>query len=134
MAEMSNGKRIVVDWDGTCVENKYPAEVPLLEGAADALHSFLAQGYEVVIFSCRLSHVEMDEVTPLPEDWIQREREYIRRTLDEAGLQAVYIWDAPWKPSAVLYIDDKGLRFYDWQQVVRDVDALFPAADTERMI
>lgn len=108
----SGNHRIVVDWDGTCVEIAYPAMGDWIPGAIEGLHKLLDAGFEVVIFSTRLAPVEVDEVTPLPPGKQDSEIAHIRRMLDEAGLEAVGVWTKPWKPGGWRYIDDKAIPFY----------------------
>ena len=112
--------RIVVDWDGTCVELKYPEQpTEWMPGAMEALRAFLSAGYEVAISSTRLAPRELDETTRVDRAGKERERRYIRKMLDEAGLEDVKIWLRPWKPGALFYIDDKGIRYDgNWQTVV----------------
>lgn len=135
MAENNPGNnRISVDWDGTCVENKYPEQGDWLPGAANALRGFLAAGREVIIFTARIAPFEVDEVTPRTFAQVEVEYDYIRRLLDEEGLQAVTIWEHPWKPAALVYIDDKALRYYNWDQATAGYDALFSPTVGERII
>jgi hypothetical protein len=119
MSENASGNnRIVVDWDGTCVEVAYPAMGAWLPGAVGGLHKLLAAGRDVTISSTRLAPTELDEVTPLPLGQQAREYRDIRAMLDEAGLEAVTIWVKPWKPGALAYVDDKAVPFMgDWDGV-----------------
>ena len=123
---VSGFNRVVIDWDGTCVESVYPDEGGWLEGAIDAIKAILASDVEVEILSTRIAPTEVDETALLPEGQVERELAYIRRMLDEAGLQVVGIWQKPWKPGAIAYIDDKGIRFDDWKQAMRDLEGLLP--------
>ena len=117
----SGNNRIVVDWDGTCVNEVWPGQGDWLPGAVDTLKSFLAEGWDVVIFSTRLSKKNVDEVTDFDghEDTVLA----LRRKLDDAGLQEVDIWLKDWKPGAVYYIDDKAIRFEGkWYDVVKQIE------------
>lgn len=118
----SGQKRVVVDWDGVCVPSEWPGHPGLFPGTKEALRAFLDAGLEVVICSTRLAPRAVDEVTSLPRRDKDREYRYIRRTLDEAGLEEVGIWRRPWKPGALFYVDDKAIRFDgDWNTVVMQI-------------
>lgn len=115
-----------MDWDGTCVGNgfghsAYPEMGEWLPGAAHALRYLQDKGYELVIFTTRLAHTEIDEVTPLPIPVWDREYQTIRAMLDAEGLTRVDIWTKPWKPGAKYYIDDKAIPIYPsdgWEGVL----------------
>lgn len=127
MTEFSGSNRIVVDWDGTCVEDVWPAKgdwLPEENGwdARRAMREMLERGYEVVIFSTRLAPMQVDEKTPVSEMGKHAEYSYIRDMLDMADLRDVRIWLEPWKPGALAYIDDKGIRFDgDWNITLTQV-------------
>ena len=118
--EMFSGQqRVVVDWDGTCVEQVWPEHGDWLPGAVEALHAFLNAGLEVYIYTTRLAPRQIDEVTQVKRTDRERERRIIREQLDAAGLEDVHIWRRPWKPGALAYVDDKAVRFNgDWMEVV----------------
>jgi hypothetical protein len=129
----SGERRISVDWDGTCVENKWPEMGDWLPGAREALRQLLDSGFEVVIFSTRLAPCDVDEETPRPA--VQAgEIRHVRYMLNAAGLQDVDIWTKPWKVGARFYVDDKALEFSgDWKRVlVRIADSLEPEGAFKR--
>ena len=112
----SGQNRIVVDWDGTCVDIKWPEMGDWKPHAIYALRTFLKLGFEVVIHSTRFSKMDVDEVTPyeLHEATVAQ----VRRMLDDVGLQEVEIWLRPWKPGGIVYIDDKAIEFTTWPNVM----------------
>lgn len=112
-----------VDWDGTCVEQVYPEEGDWLPGAVEALRVLDRHG-TVVIHSVRVAPVapftstngipKPGEETPIPEQ-SKQEVAYIQRMLDSVGLGHIEIWQRPYKPPAVCYIDDRAIKFDgDW--------------------
>ncbi len=44
---------IIVDFDGTCVENKFPELGASLPGAVETISDLLSAGHEIVIWTCR---------------------------------------------------------------------------------
>lgn len=128
--------RFVIDWDDTLVEDRYPEQGPWLPGAVEALHELERHG-DIVIFSCRVAGYEFpsrrDAERDVPRDPADVERcvDAMRKMLDEVGLGHVEIWQRPYKPSATIYIDNKGVRFTgDWRETLEDVyQALTPVGD-----
>lgn len=119
-----------VDWDGTCVEQKWPAQGKWLPGAVEALQTFDRLG-TVIIHSVRIAPVKPftenkgipkpGEERPIHPHRVRKEINYIQRMLDKAGLGHMEIWQRPYKPPAAIYIDDRALRFEgDWEKTVDD--------------
>lgn len=114
-----------VDWDGTVVENVYPDRGDWLPGAERALKVLDSLG-TVIIHSVRVAPimpapgqafggvVEFVEFDPTDEV------NYIQGMLDEIGLGHIEIWTRPFKPPASVYIDDKAVRFLNWEQTIED--------------
>lgn len=118
---------IAVDWDGTCVKNVWPKQGDWLPGAKKALKELL-KTYQVYIWSVRIVGVSyQDWNVTIPRPQVLGEISYIRRMLDEAGLEEVKIFESypgmhPGKISAVAYIDDKALRFEgNWPRTLRQL-------------
>lgn len=121
--------RVAVDWDGTCVPSAWPDQpTQWLPGAKKALRALDELGYEIVIWSCRIAPVEFptkerpEDDTPRDQREVLDEVDYIELMLDDAGLGHVEVWRRPFKPPAVLYIDDRAHHFDgDWKKAVKAV-------------
>lgn len=101
---------IAVDFDGTCVENLWPAMGDWLPGAVDHLHK-LTEFAILTIHTSRIAPMMPDGTTRRTQEAVFMEVARIRNKLDEAGLRHVSIHTQPWKPGAVAYLDDKAVRF-----------------------
>jgi len=97
-----NEKTIAVDFDG--VIHKYSKayhdgtiyDEPI-EGARDALRLLKKKGYKVVVSSVR----DVGDIS----DWLHR----YKIKVDEV---------TNYKPKAVAYIDDRGIRFTTWRDML----------------
>lgn len=107
--------RFVIDWDDTLVENKWPDQGEWLPGAVEALRELSELG-EVVIYTCRTAGVDTDEITERDVQAVATEVQRMRQMLYDQDLDDVEIWMKPYKPPALVYVDDKGLPYYgDWK-------------------
>lgn len=106
--------KYVVDWDGTCVEERWPDMGDWLPGAIESLHALVADG-KTVIYSLRCSEYELDDVTLRPEGAAAAEAQRIRNMLDAAGLQSIEIFpNDRGKPHGKYYIDDRAVAHGSW--------------------
>lgn len=120
----SGSNRIALDIDGTIFTLKWPALGEWVPGAANFIRTLQANGLDVVLYSTRLSHFEIDEVTPRQQRDIDDELNRIHLRLAEEGLQDLPLWDKPWKPGALAYIDDKAIHADgDWRRILKEVAA-----------
>jgi len=113
-------RRIAVDFDSTLAVEKWPEVGNWLPGALDALRALSKAFDEVVIFSCRVAGFDRDEETP--RDNMDQIRA-INNMLWTAGIPGnVYVWNRPWKPQALFYVDDKAIEFKgSWEEVLARV-------------
>lgn len=104
-------KTLAIDWDGTIEDN-----AGFLPGAEESLRALLKSGYKIWIHSCRCN--------------FDAGANYIAGRIGELGFQRpleagqIELWLGEGKPPADLYIDDKGLRFDGWFDLVPRVRAL----------
>lgn len=107
--------RIVVDLDGTICEIRQPnqsyADVAVLPGAVERLKALRAAGHYIIIQTARNmktceSNVGkvMKNVGLITLDWLERH---------DIEYDEIYFG----KPNAELYIDDRALRFSDWDNL-----------------
>jgi len=98
-----NGKTIAVDFDG--VIHKYSKAYhdgtiydPPIEGTADAIRLLKKKGYKVVCFTAR------EDVQAIM-DWMKL------YNIDVDEVTNI-------KPRAVVYIDDRAIRFTNWRDML----------------
>lgn len=112
---------IVVDLDGTLLEDRYPELGEWLPGAKEALHAFLKAGYAVSIFSCRFHSNDAHTWEPRKPEEVDASLRAVREKLNAAGLQRVAIILTN-KPPARWYIDDRAVAFKgNWRKIVRKI-------------
>lgn len=98
-----------------------------LPGAVEALRRMQDLG-TVVIHTCRVSPVDLHvqgsrEIVWRDELVVAEDVRAIRKKLRRRGLGDIEVWTRPYKPPALVYIDDKGLRFEgDWSNTMRAVE------------
>lgn len=125
---MTRRRTAAVDWDGTCVEDAWPAQGDWLPGAIPVLHELARSGWRILIHTCRIAPVEPDGFTERRPGQVMEEINGIREKLDEAGLTMVEIHTKPWKPSADVYIDNKAVRYagrpHSWANLLTKLRAI----------
>jgi hypothetical protein len=104
-----------VDWDGTCVDNRWPFMGDWLPGAVEALKTMAERG-KVIINTTRVACAAYpaawdaeDDTDRLPGavDW---EIQTIVEMLAKAGVEAE-VWTRGYKPPATVYVDDLAVRY-----------------------
>lgn len=111
--------RIIIDLDGVICKIKQPgetyADLEPVAGAAEKLRSFRAEGHTIVIYTARnMATYEgnlgkiMKNVGLVTLEWLEKyDMEY-----DE-----IYFG----KPNGHVYIDDRAVRFQDWDSLGLDI-------------
>ena len=90
--------KVCVDWDATLVDDNQE----WLEGAVDSLVRMLGWKWELTIQSCRA-------------EWPEGKQQIVDK-LREERLHHVSVTDR--KPYADVYVDDKGVTFTNWADVL----------------
>ena len=95
--------------DGTCYGDPLP-------GALDAIKT-LSKKYNIIIFTAKVKPdrplVNGKTGGELVDEWLEKYN--IKQYIDKVTCE---------KPRAEIYIDDKGLRFHNWDKCLIDLEAL----------
>jgi hypothetical protein len=117
-----NSKQIAIDFDGVIHGNSKGFhdgtvyDEPIV-GSLDAVKHFYNQGYSIIVFTAKAKPdrplVNGKTGAQLVWDWLGNYNfsSYINKVTAE-------------KPRALVYIDDKGLRFNNWEETLKQVDEL----------
>ena len=113
-----NAKQIAIDFDGVVHKNSlgfYDGTVydEPVEGSLEAIRKLVDLGYEVVIFTCK---AKPDR--PLVEG--KTGVELIWAWLDKYGFKNLIKEVTAEKPRAIAYIDDKGITFTNWKDILEE--------------
>ncbi|HBG39926.1 MAG TPA: hydrolase [Porphyromonadaceae bacterium] len=114
---------IAVDFDGTIVEDRYPAIGDLRPGAVEVLKRLRKEGYLLILWTCRTGKELAQAVKFCAEAGIRFDaiNENLRYRVNEFG------GSDPRKVSVDLYIDDRGLtELPSWQEIYRIVHRRAP--------
>lgn len=109
-------KTIVVDFDDTIADDAYPEIGKLKPGVKDAFENLKDHGFEIVIFTCRLTR---DPQKSKKE--IDRQRKIIKEFLEDNEIPYDRIDEGEnGKPHALFFVDDKAIEFggkNDWESI-----------------
>ncbi len=103
-------KTICVDFDGVIHKYSegykdgtlYDAEMP---GAGNAIRKLIGSGYEIVIFTARHTS-QFKEI-----------RTWLKKFIGPVHTSKMKITNI--KPPAIAYIDDRGIRFTNWEDMLK---------------
>lgn len=115
LQSQENTQQIAIDFDGVIHKNSkgfHDGTVydEPIEGALEAIKE-LSQKYEIVIFTAKAKPdrplINGKTGSELIWDWLEKHniQQYVKKVTSE-------------KPRAVFYIDDKGIRFESWAQIL----------------
>jgi hypothetical protein len=126
MSDQPRRGTVVVDFDGTICEHRFPAFGEPIAGAREALQRLKHAGFWIIIQTVRTSSYYRTVGMYQPE---VNSPEAVRAYLEHHQIPFDEIW-LPDKPVAMAYIDDRGLRLVgdrkrsNWQDIV---EFLLPA-------
>lgn len=108
-------KNIAIDFDGVIHQHlgsfgDGEIKYPIVDGARDALRELTAKGFQVLIFSTRVS--------PTWADWEDQKSKMIQ-WLSSNGIEpgSHYHLITGCKIPAIAYIDDRAIRFTNWNDI-----------------
>jgi hypothetical protein len=116
---------VVVDFDGTICEHRYPYFGEPLAGAREGLQRLKAAGFRIIIHTVRTSSHFKDIGMYDPE---VNSHEAVQTYLETHDMPFDEIWVHD-KPNAVVYLDDRCVRVVgdskksNWKKII---DALVP--------
>lgn len=114
-------KRIIIDFDGTICDFKFPDCGPPEPGVKEALLELSDMGFEIAIHSCRTGIYWKDTVD------IDKRTHHIKTIINYMKEHDLYydvlLTDLNMdKPFAEFYIDDRGVSYKgNWPDVVREI-------------
>jgi len=117
-----NNKIVAIDFDGVIHKSSrgfYDGTIydDPIEGSIESIEYLRELGYEIVIYTCKANPDR-----PLIEG--RCGVELIWNWLQKYGIKQ-YISDVVWgKPWALIYIDDKGYRFENWEDTISFMEKL----------
>jgi histidinol phosphatase-like enzyme len=112
-------KTIAIDFDGVICQfehgwNEGLIKEPPIEGASHAMEKLVQKGYRVVIFTTRynpdLNGERSEEQKKELQKWLSLHGFEIKKHYHEI---------TGYKPKAMAYIDDRGIRFTNWQDIMK---------------
>jgi len=96
---------------------------PPTEGTKEALRWFKQNGYNVVIYTAKVNPdrplVNGKTGKELIHGWLEK------HSIDQLVDEVTCI-----KPRALVYIDDRGLRFHSWEQTISDFQKIVESGET----
>ena len=100
-------KTLIIDFDGTITDFKFPEMGEPKEGVREALQDLKDAGFEIVILSCRTGD-ECSTYLIEKKEQVRAMEAYLKR--HNIPYDAVLNKD---KPIAMYYIDDRAIEFKD---------------------
>lgn len=121
---MKEQKTVAVDLDGTILDFDWDSWVSKRmnyfglpkRGAILALKTLRKRGYKIIIHTCR-TNIRVNPQYTLGELWI-----IVEKILEHHKIPFDEVWVETGKPIADYYIDDRGIGFKSWKQVMEKLN------------
>ena len=121
MQHEKNTQQLAIDFDGVIHKSSksfYDGTIydDPVDGVEEALKR-LSKDYTLIIYTCKANPdrplINDKTGTELIWEWLEKHNfaKYISKITSE-------------KPRAIVYIDDKGIRFHDWEECLNDLENL----------
>jgi hypothetical protein len=118
-----NNNQVAIDFDGVVHRNSkgfHDGTVydPPMDGAIEAIKWFANQGLDIVLFTAKVKPdrplVNGKTGEELIWEWLAEHKidSYIKEITCE-------------KPRAIVYIDDRGIRFESWEQTIKQFNEIY---------
>ncbi len=113
--EKTNIKTVCIDFDGTIIRPQEYGPYGLLhedpmDGAKEAMEQLKKEGYRITVLTVRLN-------PSMPGNDLRWKKWVIQNWLEKNEIPFDEITNN--KPKAVVYIDDKAIKFTTWKQTLR---------------
>lgn len=116
-------KIIAIDFDGTIVEDRFPAIGQMMPGAKEAINELFHMGYEIIIWTSR-THIRMLEAV---EFLAKNGVKYHRINESSPANLRMYNNKDSRKIFADMYIDDRGIHALPpWNEILEIVREKHP--------
>ena len=120
MKEIDEVRSIAIDLDGTILDFDWDSWVSKRmnyfgqpkRGAIKALTLLKNMGYKIIIHTCR-TNTRVNPQYTLGELWMM-----VEKILEHHKIPFDEVWVETGKPIADYYIDDRGVWFKDWEQIM----------------
>lgn len=104
-------KTIAIDFDGVIADVSAGYDQPdLRPGCKEAFEKLKGDGYNIVVFTCRCN--------------FDGGRKVVEEFLKFHGLDRYVDSVTNVKPVALYYLDDRAIRFYNWENAVNTIAVL----------
>jgi len=105
---------IVIDFDGTICEHKFPDIGEPMPGVKEALETLKKSGFRIIVHTCRTASYWKDVLPGNQIKLVEGFMKYHKLPYD-------VIWTHD-KPIGIAYIDDKAIRFdNNWKDIAEHI-------------
>lgn len=118
--KIENKKNIAIDFDGVihkCSKGYYDGTVydEPVEGSLEAIEKIYNKGFNIVIYSCksRSDRPKVDGINGTEMIWNWFEKYGVKHMITDVVSE---------KPRAICFIDDKGIRFNNWDETFQKLE------------